>query len=161
MIKSRKISFIIALFVTALLCFLAPLAINNNFAVASNAVEMTISGQTLSLKDNIHIKYAVDANGVGASDTLKLLVWTAPQQDYVKGTENTVLSATDNLEKDNKTLKVFEYNKLSAKQMTDKVYARAYAVVEGVEYSNNILGIQGHPEIDEKLPQFFDFIAKF
>ena len=42
------------------------------------------------------------------------------------------------LEKDGKTLKVFEYKNLSAKQMTDKVYARAYAVVGGTEYYSEV-----------------------
>ena len=33
-------------------------------------------------------------------------------------------------------------------------------VVEGVEYGDNILGIQGHPEADRLLPDIFNFITK-
>ena len=33
-------------------------------------------------------------------------------------------------------------------------------VVEGTEYKDYILGIQGHPEADDKLPKIFDFLAK-
>ena len=33
-------------------------------------------------------------------------------------------------------------------------------VVEGVEYGDNILGIQGHPEADDLLPEFFEFVTK-
>ena len=33
-------------------------------------------------------------------------------------------------------------------------------VVEGLEYGDNILGIQGHPEADDLLPEFFDFLTK-
>ncbi len=33
-------------------------------------------------------------------------------------------------------------------------------VVEGTEYSDYILGVQGHPEIDNKLPKIFEFLAK-
>ena len=33
-------------------------------------------------------------------------------------------------------------------------------VVEGVEYGDNILGIQGHPEVDELLLDIFNFITK-
>ncbi|MBR5472688.1 MAG: gamma-glutamyl-gamma-aminobutyrate hydrolase family protein [Clostridia bacterium] len=33
-------------------------------------------------------------------------------------------------------------------------------VVEGVEYGDNILGIQGHPEADDLLPEFFEFLVK-
>ena len=33
-------------------------------------------------------------------------------------------------------------------------------VVEGTEYGDNILGIQGHPEADDLLPEFFEFLVK-
>ena len=32
-------------------------------------------------------------------------------------------------------------------------------VVEGTEYGENILGIQGHPEVDDMLPELFDFLT--
>lgn len=33
-------------------------------------------------------------------------------------------------------------------------------VVEGLEYGDNILGIQGHPEADSLLPELFEFLVK-
>jgi gamma-glutamyl-gamma-aminobutyrate hydrolase PuuD len=33
-------------------------------------------------------------------------------------------------------------------------------VVEGVEYGDNILGVQGHPEVDDLLPELFQFLAE-
>lgn len=33
-------------------------------------------------------------------------------------------------------------------------------VVEGVEYGDNILGVQGHPEADDLLPELFAFLAE-
>ncbi len=33
-------------------------------------------------------------------------------------------------------------------------------VVEGTEYGDNILGVQGHPEADNLLPELFNFITK-
>lgn len=33
-------------------------------------------------------------------------------------------------------------------------------VVEGTEYGDNILGVQGHPEADNLLPELFAFLAK-
>ncbi len=33
-------------------------------------------------------------------------------------------------------------------------------VVEGIEYGDNILGIQGHPEVDNLLPELFEFLTK-
>ena len=33
-------------------------------------------------------------------------------------------------------------------------------VVEGVEYGDNILGVQGHPEADDLLPELFKFLVE-
>ena len=32
-------------------------------------------------------------------------------------------------------------------------------VVEGTEYGENVLGVQGHPEADDLLPELFRFLA--
>lgn len=33
-------------------------------------------------------------------------------------------------------------------------------VVEGTEYGDNVLGVQGHPEADNLLPELFNFLIK-
>ena len=33
-------------------------------------------------------------------------------------------------------------------------------VVEGTEYGDNILGVQGHPEADALLPELFKYLAE-
>lgn len=38
--------------------------------------------------------------------------------------------------------------------------ARGDGVVEGTEYSDYILGVQGHPEVDDLLPELFAFLAE-
>ena len=38
--------------------------------------------------------------------------------------------------------------------------AKGDGVVEGTEYGENILGVQGHPEIDDLLPELFKFLAE-
>ena len=38
--------------------------------------------------------------------------------------------------------------------------AKGDGVVEGTEYGDNILGIQGHPEVDNLLPELFAFLAE-
>ena len=38
--------------------------------------------------------------------------------------------------------------------------AKGDGVVEGTEYGDNILGVQGHPEVDDLLPELFVFLAK-
>ena len=37
--------------------------------------------------------------------------------------------------------------------------AKDDGVVEGTEYGDNILGVQGHPEVDDLLPELFQFLA--
>ena len=38
--------------------------------------------------------------------------------------------------------------------------AKGDGVVEGTEYGENILGVQGHPEVDELLPELFRFLTE-
>ena len=38
--------------------------------------------------------------------------------------------------------------------------AKGDGVVEGTEYGENILGVQGHPEVDDLLPEIFAFLEK-
>ena len=38
--------------------------------------------------------------------------------------------------------------------------AKGDGVVEGTEYGDNILGVQGHPEVDDLLPQLFAFLTE-
>lgn len=38
--------------------------------------------------------------------------------------------------------------------------AKGDNVVEGTEYGDNILGVQGHPEVDDLLPELFAFLAE-
>lgn len=93
-----------------------------------------IVGENLSLEDNIHILYAVDFQNITTTDETGLLVWTTPQESYVYATANSVLSESVTLKKDAVTYLTFSYNKLSAKEMTDTVYASAYVKREGAYY---------------------------
>lgn len=38
--------------------------------------------------------------------------------------------------------------------------AKGDGVVEGTEYKDHILGVQGHPEADDLLPELFSFLAE-
>jgi len=38
--------------------------------------------------------------------------------------------------------------------------ANGDGVVEGAEYGDKILGVQGHPEVDDLLPELFAFLAQ-
>ncbi len=93
-----------------------------------------IVGENLSLEDNIYILYAVDFQNVTATDETGLLVWTTPQESYVYATANAVLSESGTAQKSETTYPTFSYNELSAKQMTDVVYASAYVKREDAYY---------------------------
>ncbi len=93
--------------------------------------ELSIDKFNLSLKDSIYLKYAVTAKN--ASD-VKLLIWTAPQDEYVLGTQNETLTSTGTAG----GMLVFDYTKLTARKMTDVVYARAYAEVDGEAYYSDV-----------------------
>lgn len=116
----------------------------------------------LSHKDNVYIKYAVKAEN--AAD-VGLLVWTAPAEDYVLGTQDDLLSPLYVEAIGGEDHLIFDYAKLSARQMTDVVYTRAYTEVEGeiyysevnkysiLQYAYNMLGKTAEGSSNAKLRQ--------
>ncbi len=99
---------------------------------AAESVEPTLSVNhfNLSFRDNVCVKYAVETN----VEDVKLLVWREVSDDYTKGTEEKVLETVGVQVIEEKEHQIFDYTDLYAKNMTEDVYARAYAVVDGVEY---------------------------
>ncbi len=62
------------------------------------------------------------------------------------------------------TMRIATYHKLSTPPEQTIVTINAWStggdgVVEGTEYGDNILGVQGHPEIDGLLPELFEFLV--
>ena len=100
----------------------------------TNAPQMSIAYCNLSFRDTVCIKYAVASN---VAD-VKLLIWTEPQTDYTVGTHDSEITEyyTENI--GGTPHMVFDYTALSAKQMADVVYARAYAEVDGVDYYSGV-----------------------
>ncbi len=112
------------------------------FAVSASASEpaLKIEAANLSFVDSISILYAVSGENVDMTD-VKLLVWTEPKtsaDEYSKGTEAYMLESTRIENVGGKSCKVFDYDKLAAKNMTDAVYARAYVEVGGTAYYSNL-----------------------
>lgn len=105
---------------------------------AEASPKLNICGYTLSLKDNIHIKYAVSTENTATATDFGMLVWTEPQTEYVYGTQATVLEQTSTTEQNGVEYPVFEYAELAARQMTDVVYSRAYALVDGEYYYSEV-----------------------
>jgi gamma-glutamyl-gamma-aminobutyrate hydrolase PuuD len=66
---------------------------------------------------------------------------------------------------DKDTIRICSFHSFATPSDQDLVTVNAWSalgdnVVEGTEYSDNILGIQGHPEADRLLPELFEFLAK-
>ena len=100
-----------------------------------------IVGKTLSLKDNIYIRYVVDFDNTLETDETGVLVWSAPQEVYEYSTADTVLN-TRSVDITNESTGVtypsYAYTELSAKQMTETVYASPYIERDGVYYYGEV-----------------------
>ena len=115
------------------------LSIVGVFAVTTAAQEeaptLSLDYANLSFRDSICIKYAVKAEG---AESVTLLCWTEGQESYTKGTEERVLYVTGTETIDGVEYLVFDYTGLSAKQMTDEIYVRAYAEVDGAAVYSDV-----------------------
>lgn len=96
---------------------------------------MSIDYNNLSLRDTVCLKYAVSLeNAKGAT----LLIWETPQSEYIYGTQDAELESVGTQTINGKTYHIYDYTELSAKQMADEVYARAYVRVSGKDYYSNV-----------------------
>ena len=128
----------------------------------------------LSFNDNIYIKYAVYPENITApTQSVKLLIWSEPQDEYVLGTEDKVLTSVGTQSISGKTHVIFDYEDLAAKQMTDVVYARAYAEVDGeivysgvnkysiLQYAYSKIGKTGTASTNAKLINMLNDMLKY
>ena len=123
--------------------------------------EISIPYCNLSFRDNVCIKYAVKSD---VSD-VKVLIWRSPDSEYTVGTHDDEITEYYEEVINGEAHKIFDYTKLTAKQMTDVIYARAYARVDGVDcysevnkysilqYAYNKLGKTSLPTEDEELKE--------
>ena len=103
-------------------------------ASSSTAPNIEIAYCNLSFRDSICIKYAIPSSDAD----VKVLIWTSPRSEYLIGTQDDEITAYNTQNISGVPHKVFDYNKLAAKQMADVVYARAYAQVDGEEYYSSV-----------------------
>ena len=128
----------------------------------------------LSFNDNIYIKYAVYPENITApTQSVKLLIWSEPQDEYVLGTEDKILTSVGTQSISDKTHVIFNYEDLAAKQMTDVVYARAYTEVDGeivysgvnkysiLQYAYSKIGKIGTASTNAKLINMLNDMLKY
>ena len=96
---------------------------------------LKIAGRSLSLKDSVYITYYVDTNG--AKEDISMLYYTSSKEAYTVETADSRSECLGTVSIEGKEYAVFRYTKLTAKQMTDTVYARAYIRGNGTDYYSN------------------------
>ena len=110
------------------------------FALSEADPEPTLKiyANNISFSESLYIKYAVRADNVDRYEDVKLLVWTEPQSDYVLGTECDTLYPDGTAKFDGEECLVYDFKGISAKKMTDYVYARAVYEENGKTYYSDV-----------------------
>lgn len=131
--KTRGIRLFALLLVTAAVLSGLPLA-------AEEPPSVAVSYFALSHDNTVSIEYAVDCRGfVPTASNIGMLFWTAEPSDPTRGRETLCKAPLGYTEIENKNYSVFRYDRLTAEQMTDDVWARAYAVVGGRTYYSKVV----------------------
>ncbi len=100
-------------------------------------ITLNFKAANISLKDNIHIQYAVEIIGLTEEQksNVRVLIWTTPQSEYVYGTHDEELTASMTATINYVKYPVFAYTGLSVRKMTDDVYACVYVPGAEATYS--------------------------
>ena len=107
--------------------------------MAETTPSITIESKNLSYSDSIYILYAVSNEGFDRSQSeIQMLFWNEPQDEYILGTQDYVASTEGDKTVNGKDCLIFYSDGIAAKEMTDDVYARAYATVDGVTYYSEV-----------------------
>lgn len=123
--------FAVLLAAAGFLCML-PLA-------AEEEPSISIAYFALSHENAVYIEYAVDCRGfTPTASNIGMLFWTAEPSDPTRGKEDLRKPPLGYTEIENKNYSVFKYNRLTAVQMCDDIWARAYAVVDGKTYYSKV-----------------------
>lgn len=117
-----------------LICLIMALMPFTVFAAEEPSLE--IVAKNITFKDSVFLKFAVSSEN---ADDVKMLVWTSPQSSYEYGTQKVVLSSDGTQTISGKVCKTYTFTGLTASQMTDDVYGRAYTVKNGIAYYSEVV----------------------
>ena len=145
------------LWVALILVFI--MSISAITAFAASEPTLTIKTTSLELENTVHMNFKVQSQNIRNTSNVKLLVWDSYPGEYIKGTEDAVLSILRT--EANTGYLVFRYTNLAAKDMTKFVYVCAYANINGVEiYSKptkfSIIQYAYNAQSDAKLKPLLD-----
>lgn len=142
---------------------------------APDAIVLDITATNLSFEDSVYIKYSVafDKNYVNVSD-VRMLIWLEAQDEYTKESGAPVELQSIGTEVVNGVeCIIFAYSGLSASQMTDNVYARAYVKIGNdvcysdakkysvLQYAYNMMGKTATATDDEKLVTLLEDMLEY
>ena len=142
--KKSVICALFALFLSVCVLFGVSLTKRNEKAQAAtgNSVTLTIQSNNLSYSDCIYMLYAVSVEGVDfTQNPIKMLFWEnakASQDEYAFGTQAYSVTSSGTTTVNGKQCLVFYSSGVAAKEMTDNLYARAYAEVDGTAYYSDL-----------------------
>ena len=124
--------------ITLLLLVALIISVLSSFVISTKATDLTpdlsIDYCNLSFRNSVCIKYAVKSN----VKDVKILIWTSPEDKYTVGTHDGEITEYYEENIDGTFYAIFDYTDLTAKQMTDVIYARAYSQVDGVDYYSDV-----------------------
>ena len=108
-------------------------------ADAEETPGVSIEYFTLSQDNTVYIKYAVDCRNYEVTrENTGMLFWTAEPKNPIIGTEE-IKSTTLGYEViEGQKYYIFKYDRLSAAQMCDDIWARAYVTVDDKTYYSDV-----------------------
>ncbi len=126
--------------VTALIVLIAALSISLTLLALSSDTSPTldICANNISFSETLYIKYAVHTENIDDYTKVKLLIWTEPQNGYTAGTEHSSLTTVGTATVSGTKCLIFDYKGISAKKMTDVIYARAMYEKNGTVYYSDV-----------------------
>lgn len=139
--KTKRLKYIAIVAISTLVLSIALLTVfvAAGLSEQSTTPSLSIVGTNLSFSDSIYLKYAVSFENVEAED-VKLLVWGSEQNEYtLESPQKTVLTSKGTATVAGKKCAVFDFTDISAKQMTDYFYARAYVELGDTVYYSDVM----------------------
>ena len=88
--KKKLLPLVIGILVCLLICTFTIV-----ISAQADTPSLTIKAYNLTFGESVYITYAVDARNMPADAKAELLIWEKLPEKYEKGTEDFVLSATD------------------------------------------------------------------
>ncbi|HBF14313.1 MAG TPA: hypothetical protein DDW30_01240, partial [Clostridiales bacterium] len=107
--------------------------------IAEETPAVSIEYFTLSHDNTVYIKYAVDCRNYEVTrENTGMLYWTAEPENAIIGTEESRSTILGYELIEGQKYYIFKYDRLSAAQMCDDIWARAYVTVDDKTYYSDV-----------------------